>query len=347
MLFILPVLITVFGLSQYRVHAATKASRKAEEGKPTLGIVHITFEPTFLYQNIHYQSFDRSYREHWIRLSEEKGFNLVQVEGGATSDSGSAAVRRLIDLGVDAILYFQHDPEVAIQPVKIAGEAGVPIAIHGLRPAKEVQVSYVGFAEYETCTMLGKETARLFQKRFPDKQANLLIINSRTVPSDVLREQGFIHGFREIIPDARVVARPQDNGTVEAAVNNVHALLLRYPEINTIYNTSDARAMGTMQALRRLGRGTPETELVAGVGGSAFAMEELLDDTSSWQAEVGLAIKDAAEKSYQVLHRMLKGDVTGGEHKEVLVTSPVFVNSSREDVEEYLHVNHGIEKVHP
>ena len=69
-------------------------------------------------------------------------------------------------------------------------------------------------------------------------------------------------------------------------------------------------------------------------------MQELLRPGSPWKAEVGLGIRDMAQQSYKVMVGMIKGDLPKNQDKEYLIRSPVFVQPTRDRVEQYLMQNH-------
>jgi ABC-type sugar transport system substrate-binding protein len=219
----------------------------------------------------------------------------------------------------------------------------VPIAVHGIRPVEGIEVPYIGFDEYESCYELGRGTALLFKDQFPGKKPVVMVVNSRTVLSDIERERGFAEGFREIFPDSQFVNTPDDNGTIEGAMDITQAALVRFPEINVIFNTSDARALGTIAELRRSRKDSLQDMIVAGVGGSKEALGELLDVDSPWKTEIGLAVRESAEKSYEVLMNIVYGDMPLRTDEEFLIKSRVFLSPSLQEAQEYLLVNHGIE----
>ncbi len=314
-----------------------------EPGKPIIGIVHITFEPTFFFETVQYQSFDLSYRRQWERLAEQYDFNLIQVEGGVAFDTMEIAVQRLIDLEVDAILLFQHEPSAIAASVKLAQKAGIPIAVHGIRPLGDVAVPYIGFAEYKTCYELGKQLAQYFSENNPGKQAKVIILNARTVISDVERERGFTDGFKSVLPGTVFFDELEDTGSAQSVRDVLLADLLRNEGINVIFATNDLRAQAARSTLGMLPAEQTESIILAGVGGSGFAMRAILDSENPWKAEVGLNIREVAEKSYDVLVKMvnIKGSMKNGE--EFLVPSYIFVNPSLDQVKKYIEENHGYE----
>ena len=292
-------------------------------------------------RHLEYASFGAAYREQWRRLSEEENFKLIQVEAGVTAYDLEFATRRLIDLGVDAILLFQHDPYAAGQAVQLAQEAGIPVAIHGIRPASGIKAPYVGFSEYETCRLLGQIAAERFTEQTPGVIPRVLVLNNRTVERDVNRERGFLDGFRSRVPDVEIIQAPEDSGTLESALRVAEVAFFNNPEINMVYATSDERAFGVMQALNNANIAPAEVGIVA-VGGGERAMKNVLQQ-HNWWAQVGLNVRGVAEKSYEVLSMMMAGDIPFGSEREILVDSPIFVDPSVAEVRAYLQNNHGIE----
>ena len=321
--------------------AAGSSEEITGEGSRTLGIVHITFEPTFAYNGVEYMSFGSAFREQWRRLSREKDFKLIQVEAGVTANDLEFATRRLLDLGVDAILVFQHDPYAAGQAVRMAQEAGVPIAIHGIRPAPGINAPFVGFSEYETCRALGQRVAERFSDVAPDTMPRILVLNNETVQRDANRERGFLEGFRSRVPEFEVVANQEDLGTVASALRVTESALLNSPEINIIYATSDQRGFAAAQVIRNGGIVVGEPPVIVAVGGSEAALRNLMEE-EFWQAQVALNVRGVAEKSYEVLEMMLSGEMSMESDREFLVDSPIFIDPTEEEVRSYLSENHGI-----
>ena len=83
------------------------------------------------------------------------------------------------------------------------------------------------------------------------------------------------------------------------------------------------------------------------MGGTSEAMRELLNPKSAWKAEVGLAVKKSAEKSYQVLLKMINGEMPIRANTQFLIKSQVLITPSLKEVQEYLRENHGIKDFKP
>ena len=328
----------VFGV----VGLSASGTQELKKNKTNLGAVHITFDPSYFFAGVEYNSWDRSYRRELDNIAREKNVNFIHVEGGLDFDRSDYAIEELLDLRVDGIVIFQQDPGITSGLVKKAQTAGIPVLIHGARPQQPMQVPYVDFDEYGSCEELGKAVAQKFLQEFPGEVARVLVLNSRATPTYVAREDGFIAGFRSLIPGAWILNKAQDTGTVDSAAEIAAANLSQTPRVNVVFATSDLQAMGALSVLNRLGSGDQERNVIlAGVGGSLEAMRELLQPNSPWKAEVGLGIRDMAQQSYTVMMGMIKGELPKNQDKEYLIKSPVFVDPTRDQVQQYLMQNHG------
>lgn len=331
---IMIILLLVFSLAW-----ASGKKEMEEEKQLKIGVVYLTLEHPY------YQSFQM----HWRRLAEENNFNLIELDGGLKAETETAAVESLIVQQVDAILFCLLVPDAAVPTIEKAQEAGIPIAAYAITPGEEAQCPFVGYDEYPTGKKLGEETAKLFMKLFPGKIAKIHIQNARTAAANVQREEGFIDGFFEEMPNAEIVSKGEDvAGNVEESMNAVQDSLQVHPEINLIYGTNDSRAQGAVAALQMAGRGSTNTELVAGLGGSEVAMKEMLDPEDPWKITACIAIKDSAELSYQILMKMINGEIPMKTKKDFLTGDPVILSRpTLKDCQDYLRIHVGLENWQP
>jgi ribose transport system substrate-binding protein len=308
------------------------------KGPLTIGIVYLTLEHPY------YQSFQM----HWRRLAKENNFKLIELDGGLKAETETAAVESLIAQQVDAILFCLLVPEAAVPTIEKAQDAGIPIAAYAIAPGEAAQCPFVGYAEYPTGKKLGEETAKLFKKAFPGKIAKIHIQNARTAQANVDRETGFIAGFQSVMPTGQVISKGEDvAGNVEESLKAVQDALQVHPDINLIYGTNDSRAQGAVAALQMAGRGTKDV-LVAGLGGSEVAMKEMLDPQDPWKITAAIAIKDSAELSYQILKKMINGDIPMKTKKDFLTGDPVILSQpTLKQCQNYLEVHVGLKNWHP
>ena len=226
--------------------------------------------------------------------------------------------------------------------MKEAQEAGIPVVVHGIRESDGVSAPYVGFDEYGDSYKLGKNFAEYFKKKNPNSNANVLVLNSRTVKSDIDREKGFTDGFKSLVPGADFIHKYEDTGSATSAREVAEATLRERKDINVIFATSDLRAQGALIALRRYPALSGNKIIVAAIGGSLNALKEVTDPNSPWKGEVALSIKEVADKSYEILKRAIDGDIPLKSNEEFLVKSIVFVDPPVITVERYLKENHGV-----
>jgi ABC-type sugar transport system substrate-binding protein len=318
---------------------ASSKEEVTEEKQLKIGVVYLTLEHPY------YQSFQM----HWRRLAKENNFKLLELDGGLKAETETAAVESLIVQKVDAILFCLLVPDAAVPTIEKAQEAGIPIAAYAITPGKEAQCPFVGYDEYPTGKKLGQETARLFKELYPGKTAKMHVQNARTAVANVQREEGFIDGFFEIMPNADIVSKGEDvAGNVEESMNAVQDALQVHPEINLIYGTNDSRAQGAVAALQMAGRGSIKNVLVAGLGGSEVAMKEMLDPDDPWKITACIAIKDSAELSYQILMKMINGEIPTKTKKDYLTGDPVILSRpTLKDCQDYLRIHVGLENWQP
>ena len=316
--------------------ADTKAP--AAKGPLTIGVVYLTLEHPY------YQAFQM----HWRRLAKENGFKLIELDGGLKAETETAAVESLIAQQVDAILFCLLVPEAAVPTIEKAQDAGIPIAAYAIKPGDAAQAPFVGYAEYPTGKKLGEETAKLFKQMFPGKIAKIHIQNARTAAANVERETGFVAGFSSVMPSGQVVSKGEDvAGNVEESMKAVQDALQVHPDVNLIYGTNDSRAQGAVAALQLAGRGTKDV-LVAGLGGSEVAMKEMLDPQDPWKITAAIAIKDSAELSYQILMKMINGEIPLRTKKDFLTGDPVILSRpTLKQCQQYLEENVGMKNWHP
>lgn len=304
-----------------------------------IGVVYLTLEHPY------YQSFQM----HWRRLASENGFKLIELDGGLKAETETAAVESLIAQKVNAILFCLLVPDAAVPTIEKAQKAGIPIAAYAIRPGDAAQAPFVGYDEFPTGKKLGEETAKLFMKLYPGKVAKIHVQNARTAVANVERETGFMEGFSKAMPNAEFVSKGEDvAGNVEESLKAVQDALQVHPEINLVYGTNDSRAQGAVAALQMAGRGSVKSVLVAGLGGSEVAMKEMLDPDDPWKITAAIAIKDSAELSYQVLMKMINGEIPMKTKKDFLTGDPIILSQpTLEEVQKYLEVNVGLKNWRP
>jgi len=318
----------------------TVAETTVAEKRLTIGIVYLTLEHPY------YQAFQKQ----WQRLAKENNFDLVELDGGLKPETETAAVESLIARKVDGILFCLLTPAPAVTTIQESQKAGIPIAAYAIRPGEGAQCPFVGYDEFPTAKTLGKETAKLFNELFPGKDAKIMTVASRIIVAGIERTAGFTAGFKEVSPNAVEVSSPECGAgcTVEDGTNATQDAIVAHPETNVIFGVNDGVAQGAVAALEMAGRGTIENQLVAGYGGSDVACKYMLEPNNPWKITACIKIKENAELSYQVLMKLIKGEIPMTSTEDFLTGEPIILSKpTLEQCQEFLSENCGIENWKP
>ena len=310
-----------------------------EDGVPTIAVVYHQSAAVLFSPGIHYQCFVRNFQRHWERLAEEKGFNLMVIQGGSVAGAEATVMRTIVAQGVDGILSCFLDPALSESIIQEIHAAGIPVVALGMEPGGGVKIPYVGTDDYTAAFALGRETALLFISLYGNEKPNILISNSRMLTVNHLREEGFVSGFAEVLPEGEVIARPRDDGSIDGAYGAIRIDLNRYPETNVIFGTNDYRAYTALSALRSLKRGTIRTEIIAGFGGSLPALERLTDKENAWRVQSAVSFRETAETAYGVLRKMMDGVLPIRNTARYIVEPVIFVDPARQEVEDFIDEN--------
>ena len=310
----------------------------------TIGAVYTTLDRGYFLQGVRHQSFDRSHQRVLAQLAEERGFGLREHYLSSDPATHASSAAQLPAWEVTGALVFQSDPVGLDRYVRELRQRQIPVVIQGVRYLPEPAVPYVGDDALVTGWTLGRAAAIRFTSSFPGRQARLMIANTRTIERNRRLEEGFIGGFQEVLPEAEVLPVRDDLGSAMNARDTVALALGQHPEVNVLVGMSDFRTIGIIDALHDRGRGRPDRELVASVGGSEEAMRALLDANSPWKVQAGLAVGDMVREGYELLRQMITGSRPIDSSVEILVTSQVLVAPTFEEVADYLRIQHGIEE---
>jgi ABC-type sugar transport system substrate-binding protein len=323
------------------------AEPSPEEKSEELTIAMVYHRPTIqlFSTGIHYQSFMMNFQRKWERLAEQHGFNLMVLQGGTAARTEVTGMRTIITRGVDGVLSCYLDPSLSGLVIREIHAAGIPVVAHGAPPPSEVEIPYVGIDDYKASFELGKTTAKLFNNIYETDEPKIMILNARTVSINRMREDGFVDGFREVLPDGEVVSRSEDDGSIAGAVTAVQTDLIIHPEVNVVFGTNDYRAHSALLALQSMGRGTLKTEILVGFGGSILAMKEVMNTEDSWRVQLAVSFNEIAELSYSVLQKMIDGELPIKNRNEYIVEPHIFVNPKKEEIEDYIEANYEIEDI--
>ncbi|MBN1837147.1 MAG: sugar ABC transporter substrate-binding protein, partial [Spirochaetales bacterium] len=322
----------VFLLSAAGLAASPEPEVAPAEQDFTIGAFYTTLETGYFFQGVRYQCFDRSHQRVLTQMAQEEGFGLETYDLSVDLGISTGSLAGLAGQEVSGAIVCQAQPLALGRFLRELREEDIPVVLHGIRNPQELPAPYVDHDGLTTGRKLGNATATHFEASFPGEKPRVLIANTRTIERNRKLEEGFIIGFREILPEAEFQEVRDDQGSVLNAQEMATLALIEHPEANVFVGTSDFRTTGIMHALRSRGRGTPETEVVASIGGSEEAMRALLDPNSAWKVQAGLAVGDMAREGYNLLREMMRGSRPGESDIEMLVKAEILVVPSFEEV---------------
>ncbi len=225
------------------------------------------------------ENFDQAYAQ---------GMNMVSLHIWQGESIRPTALEALDD-GMIITSYFDKIPELPV-PHIMPGEAEISfemgriaaeqwIAAHPNKPIVFVQV---GWPDHEGVT--------------------------------TGRSQPFYEGVMSVAPDAEYLGVMDASRGADHAFNVIQDLVQTRPDINIIYSQADNLTVGTMPALRQMGRGVmdngvPLTEIVASVDCPWTEVVEIFDPSSSLKMSMGLPPKETAIARIDLMMDVYNGKV--------------------------------------
>ena len=200
---------------------------------------------------------------------------------------------QVVPQGMDMVTIHTWDVEAARPGINDALDAGVIVATF-FTPQGDPAVPVVRSDEPGTSFAMGAEAATQWKKANPDKPIVMVQIgwpNHTEVKSG--RTDPFAQGVLSVDPSATDLGCLEANKGGDTTKQVILDLVTQKPEVNIIYSEASNLTVGTMAALRQLGRGVmdngvPLTEIVASVDFDPVEMKEVYNPNSSLKLSMGL-----------------------------------------------------------
>ena len=122
-----------------------------------------------------------------------------------------------------------------------------------------------------------------------------------------------MEGFRTGYPDFEVVQSVDGGGSRSVSLAACEDLLQAHPEINVMFGINADSALGALDALREINRGTSADSLVASVDGTEADCAELKDPNSALKAGAGNSPRIMAEMAWNLLMQVIRGELPANE----------------------------------
>lgn len=274
----------------------TAAGRGPEEGIH-LGVTIMTREHPYF----------QSHVIAWENIEEREGVKITLLSDEFDPATQKKNIEDLIALGVDGIALAIWEPGLGTSSLTSIVDEGVPAV--GLHVQSSEYVAPMVVADnVKAGEIVGKQAAEYWRKNFSGTEPKIGIIYMAGCTACDDRVNGFLEGFQSTYKGSyEKVAEVDGAGVRDKALSACEDMLSAHPEINLIFGINDDSALGAISALRNLGRGTSNKELVCGVDASPSAAEELRNPQSAFKLDGGNSPVVMAETAFEVLMDQIEG----------------------------------------
>lgn len=235
--------------------------------------------------------FWKSVHEGAARAGKEFGAEILWQGSLQESDREGEiqVVENFITQKVDGICLAPLDSQALIAPVKLAGQAKIPVVIFDSALDDEsLIVSYVATDNYHGGELAAQEMAR----RLGEKGSVIMLRYNPGSESTAQREEGFLKTI-EKYPGIKVLSSDQYAGTTpESAVDKAQQILGQYrDQVNGIFTNNEPNSAGTVRALEDLG-------LVGKVVFIGFDPSDSMAKALSENRMQGIVLQDPLQMGY-------------------------------------------------
>jgi len=158
--------------------------------------------------------------------------------------------------------------------------------------------------------------------------ANLAILELPIYQSTIDRANGFIDGFKSVMPEAEVVAQQNAEGVMEKGMSAMETMIQSNPDINVVFGINDPCALGAASAIESAGM---MDAIVCGFDGSGDSKKAIAEG-GVFKASV---LVDSVDYGRRIVHSLVAlaegraDDVTFWQLVDDIVLTP-------ENIDDYL-----------
>jgi ribose transport system substrate-binding protein len=255
------------------------------------------------------QPFFLAIKTQWEMLAAKYGFELKVYDGRFDAGTVQKLVDDIIADAPDAVAFAPLDSGAAVPQVQRMLDAGLKVVTYNVQPA-QVVAPRVFADDFAGSQLVGCNTARYFIEKFGDKKAILGIVDLPSLPQVQDRKNGFLYGFKSLVPTATVAQAVDGGGVIDKANPAAADLLQGHPDINVIFGINNDSSLGAIAAMKAANLYSPDWGVVSSVDGSEPVMAELGSDESPLKAESGYPPYDFSVATFNLLGATLDGKTT-------------------------------------
>lgn len=246
---------------------------------------------------------------------EKYGADVYAFDGKSKASIMLENLDQLVPQGMDMATIHTWDPEAARPGINDAIDNGVTIATF-FSPQIDPAIPVVRSDEPNISYNMGKLMAEQWKAANPNVPIVMVQLgwpNHTEVFSG--RTDPFVQGVLSVDPTATNLGCLDASAGPDATKQIVVDLSTQHPEVNLIYSEASNLTVGTMAALRQVGRGTmkngkPTTEIVASVDFDPVEIKEVFNPNSSLKLSMGLPPVETAQARIDNLFAIRNGEIS-------------------------------------
>ncbi|PKM51691.1 MAG: hypothetical protein CVV02_05335 [Firmicutes bacterium HGW-Firmicutes-7] len=308
--------------------ATEKADSEIENEDPLkIGVIYLTAEhPYYQAHAMHTQAY-----------AKEKGIELIELDGKLDQANMASQMENLVAQNVDGIIYCLLEGSAGSADINMAQAAGIPVITFAIKhDPTTANAPFVGIDEKAAGALGGVAAAKKFLTQLPDQEAKICIVEISGVSASTDRSDGFIEGFKSIIPDAEVVTRLNGEGKIDKAMSVVEDAIQADSSLNVFFGANGDQGMGALAALESQGRGTIKTEIVVSHDGSEPELLKIADPNSSLKIANANLPKDLAFKTIDTILEIINAERDMKSIDDIFVSSAVITGDDVEAAQKFL-----------
>jgi ribose transport system substrate-binding protein len=223
-----------------------------------------------------------------------------------TAETGINCVNNWVAQRVDGIIYAPLDPAAAVQPVRSAQAAGVPIIGVVIKPNAPARLPFIAVNERKLTFRAGVTAAKQAKRFFPGQKLGVVALDLVNLPICKRdRMGGFIAGVKSVDRSATVYDIGAKGDRLDAT-NKTADLIQSGRSFNIITGCTGEMIQGALAALKSAGRGKavnkkPTSEYVFAIDGDKTQLQQLLDKSSPVMQSMGLTPREQAKRQLDLV----------------------------------------------
>ena len=233
------------------------------------------------------------------RLAEENNFELTIMDFNNDVTRSQEIIDDILAMKPDGVITCALEASTLTTQVKMLQDAGIPVVTYNISPDEDI-CPMVITDHYEFGYVAGTSAAEYWKENHEGETPVGGAIDLYSAPVCADRVQGFVEGFQTVYPDFELVQKVDGAGSRSSSLAAAEDMLQAHPEINVIFGINADSALGGLDALKELGRGTADQALVASVDGTETDCTELKNADSALKAIAGNSPRIMAETAWNL-----------------------------------------------